>query len=564
MPDPEIAPATTQPSRVHRIFTASLIIGVPGSGKTTLFKGFSEYLWETFRKVLLLYSWDGGAIPTDVQKRMKQGLIRYWRARTRSAPGLGLETMYLASKGYWPRFIDAETGETSPAVQLVPPVTVKYVVTCPKGHPLSTVPAISLVSPMFCTPCGQFIGQPDLRVTEEATRTKGFEAVGGVGFDGLTSMGDVVLDHMDLQRGEGLIGGEKSAFGGVVISGTHKFGGNNRADVGFGQTRAHQFVNNSLAIPYLVEGPVFTALAMEATDEGGLPIVGAKLPGRAATDEASAWFGNVAETAKTPDDQGRPCFTLYLRPFVDPQGRRHLLKTSASPTGVPEKLVDPAEVLQQPYTVVNLGNVFRMLDEDLRRSLLEDLPGAPGIPPGLTEYGEAATIETLPAAPVAGPMIMQPIPRQPAPAAPVTPTTQAGTLALGGASAPAPVAPGPAAAPPAAAPPPPKMGAAGAASTPTGTTGPALMVARPRVRRGAAVAQTMPMPTAEAPAPAVEPAPVAVQTAPLAAPAAMQPAVVPTGLAPVTTATAAATTAAPSGSAPPPPGMRPPARVPGS
>ena len=108
-------------------------------------------------------------------------------------------------------------------------------------------------------------------------------------------MGSVVLDHMDESRGAGQIGGEKSAFGGTVVSGSVKFGGSNRADIGFGQTRARQCVHNSLSIPYLVEGPVFTALSMEATDEGGLPIVGAKLPGRAATDEASSWFGNVAE-----------------------------------------------------------------------------------------------------------------------------------------------------------------------------------------------------------------------------------------------------------------------------
>src|SRR5437762_12957491 len=297
----------------RRLFTATLILGVPGAGKTSLLAGFCEYLWEVYGKVLLLYSWDGGAIPTHVQRRMKQGLIRYWRARTRSAPGLGLETLYLASRGYWPRRINAETGETAPAVELVPPVTTRYQVTCPKGHALQTVPSRSLVVPMFCTPCGQYVGQSDLQVAETATRTKGFEQIGGVAFDGLTSMSDVVLDHNDMARGEGLIGGEKAAFGGVVQSGSLKFGGTNRADIGFGQSRARQFVQNSLSIPYLVEGPVFTALSFEAADEGGLPIVGPKLPGRAATDEASAWFGNVMEMGRTPDESGRSCFTLFLR-----------------------------------------------------------------------------------------------------------------------------------------------------------------------------------------------------------------------------------------------------------
>ena len=392
---PAPTPAAAEPMR--RIFTATLILGVPGGGKTTLLKTFAEYLWEVYRRVLLLYSWDGGAIPTEVQKRVKQGLIRLWRARTRSAPGLGLETLYLASRGCWPRLINPETGETSPAVELVPPVTVRYTATCPKGHQLAQVPVRGMIVPMFCTPCNTFIGMPDLQVTETATRTKGFELVGGVAYDGLTSMSDVVLDHMDLQRGEGLIGGEKAAFGGVVKSGSLGFGGNNRADIGFGQSRARQFVQNSLSIPHLVEGPVFTALSFEASDEGGLSIVGAKLPGRAATDDSSAWFGNVMEMGKTVDDTSQSHFTLYLRPYIDPQGRRHLLKTSASPTGLPDVLIDPPEAMKQPNTVANLGNVFRMLDEDLRRSLTEEVAGAPVSP---ADYGDelTATIEEVAAA----------------------------------------------------------------------------------------------------------------------------------------------------------------------
>ena len=103
----------------RRIFTATLILGVPGAGKTSLLASFARYLWETHKKVLLLYSWDGGAIPTVLQQLMKQGLIRFWRARTRSADGLGIETLYLATRGYWPKSINAETGETSPAVELV-------------------------------------------------------------------------------------------------------------------------------------------------------------------------------------------------------------------------------------------------------------------------------------------------------------------------------------------------------------------------------------------------------------------------------------------------------------
>jgi ABC-type branched-subunit amino acid transport system ATPase component len=96
----------TDQKPIGRIFTATLVIGVSGAGKTSLLATFASYLWETFGKVLVLYSWDGGAIPTEIQKKMRQGLIRFWRCRTRSATGLALETLYFATKGYLPRQID--------------------------------------------------------------------------------------------------------------------------------------------------------------------------------------------------------------------------------------------------------------------------------------------------------------------------------------------------------------------------------------------------------------------------------------------------------------------------
>jgi hypothetical protein len=136
---------------------------------------------------------------------------------------------------------------------------------------------------------------------------------------------------------------------------------------------------------------------MEASDEGGLPIVGPKLPGRAATDEAPAWFGNVFEMGKTADDAGHEHFTLFLRPFTDAQGRRHLLKTSASPTGLPERLVDP---IDQPWAQANLGLVFTMLDADLRRALSEEIAGAPGLAGTPSDYGEDGF--SVPAAPASG------------------------------------------------------------------------------------------------------------------------------------------------------------------
>lgn len=378
----------------HRLSTAMLVLGISGSGKTSLLETFAMYLWETYGHVLLLYSWDGGAIPTGVQKRIHQGLIRFWRARTRSAGGLAIETLALATKGYWPKRINPMTGETDPAVDLVSPITTKYTMTCSKGHLIKVVPAASLIKPSTCPTCKVAIPVEQMTVREAVTRTKGFEQVGGVAYDGLTSMAQVVMDDMDRMRGQGQIGGEKSSFGGVVTSGSQKFGGNNRADVGFAQTRAQQFVANSLSIPFLDESPVFTGLSTEGSDKGGLTIIGVDLPGQAALTQAPQWFGNIVEADSLADDDGKSHHALHLRPFTDKEGRRHLLKTSSSPQGVPLTLVDPPDEAGRAFEQFNLGVVLRLLDEDLRKAVEEELVGAPGMPDGLADYGEPATVET--------------------------------------------------------------------------------------------------------------------------------------------------------------------------
>jgi hypothetical protein len=430
-----------QKAQAHRIFTALLVIGVSGSGKTSLLATFADYLWETHQKILLLYSWDGGAIPTSIQKRMYQGLIRFWRARTRSAEGLALDTLYFATKGYWPRQINPRTGETNPAVDLVAPVTTKYELYGPNGQLLKTVPTASLIKPTLLPGTATMVPIEQMTIKESIARTKGFEQVGGVAFDGLTSMCSVVMEFQDRQRGLGLIGGEKSSFGGVVTSGSMKWGGNNRADVGFAQSRAEQFVMNTLSIPGLVESPVFTGLSTEGTDKGGMSVIGVDLPGQAALTAAPQWFGNIAECDTYKDEDGDDHFCLNLQKFTDAQGRVHLLKTSGSP-GFVQRLIDPKKKDNRPFEQFNLGRYFTMLDQDLHTALADEMVGAPGMPDGVMEYGEPAMVE----APVAG--SIQPPAGKPSPAP--APAPPAGNL---GAPPKPPATPPAAPKPPVAAPP---------------------------------------------------------------------------------------------------------------
>jgi hypothetical protein len=387
-----------------RLSTATLVLGVSGSGKTSLLATFAEYLWDMHQNILLLYSWDGGAIPTDLQKRIHQGLILFWRARTRSAKGLELETLSMATKGYWPKRIDVETGETDPAVPLVGPIQMTYTLRCNQGHPLKTVAHDSLIVPMLCPTCKVMITRDQLQIETSSRRTPGFEQVGGVAYDGLSSMTSVVMMDMDWRRGKGLIGGEKSAFGGTIQSGDEYFGGNNRADVGFAQTRAQQFVSNTLSIPFLKEGPVFTGLSTEGTDKG-LSVVGVDLPGQAALTQAPQWFGNIVEAVRLQNEHGQYFRRLYLKPFTDAQGKWHLLKTQASPTGpVPDYLDDPPEALKQPFVQFNLGVVLKKLDEDYHQSLAEPREGVPGMPERVRTFGaEEPPAEPPPTAAAATP-----------------------------------------------------------------------------------------------------------------------------------------------------------------
>lgn len=534
---PAVAASVAPP---RRIFTATLIIGASGQGKTSLAKTFAEYLWETFHRVLLFYSCDGGAFPTVIQTKIQQGLIRPWRMRTRSGEGLAFETCNLASKGYWPRSINPETGECPPAVQLVPPITSVYQVSCEQGHLLKTVPSSSLAFvPTFCPECRVMNTAQMLRTVETVKQTKGFELVGGMFLDGLTSMCGWFMGDMDERRGAGLISGEKSALGGPIYSGSVKFGGNNRADYGFAQTRAYQIVHNSLSVPNLVEGPIFTGLPDEVTEGGGmLPFVGLKLAGSAMTADSLQWFGNAleariikSEDATTKDRQIR---RLYLSEYVDSENRRHLLKNSGSGV-LPRFIEDPPVDPDRPdkrhfFTGFNLGHFFRMLDKALQDELIEDTrAGLPGIASAPGDYGEASMVVEAGGGGAAGPA---------GPAVGIAPIVQpvvgsTPVAAAAAAVAPAVVAGGP-----------PRMSKRRAAGAPA-----AAPVAIATTKEPA----TVPAPAA-APAAIPEPAAVVPAAPVVAAPA------------PVVQAPAPAAPTAggpPRMGPPPPPGMRPPARAPG-
>ena len=202
---------------------------------------------------------------------------------------------------------------------------------------------------------------------------------------------------MDDARGAGQIGGEKRAFGGV--------GDQRQRQARRHQPRRHrprpdartrEFVNNSLSIPYLVEGPVFTALSMEATDEGGLAdrrrqAAGARRDRRGVElvrqrlrdgqDARRAGQGALHAVPAPVHRRAEPA-----PPAQDQRARR---------PGCPTCSIDP---IGQPWAQANLGpGVHSCSTRTCSARWPKSIPGAPGLAQTPTDYGETFRSRRAPA-----------------------------------------------------------------------------------------------------------------------------------------------------------------------
>lgn len=388
---------TADKGHVVHINSATLVMGGTGTGKSSLLATLVMWVWEHYGLITVIASTDGGGIPTSVQALIRKGIVYFWRLRTRDLQdgSLSFETCSRATQGWLPKRIDPTTGATEPGVQLVPPITESYEMRCPQGHVVKVVPFQSLLTPTLCPTCKQMTDRSNMQVVKTAHRTKGFEKIGAVCFDGLTSMLSWMMQDMGQRAGRLELKGEEGAIGGKIISGDMKFGGSSRSHYGFAQARAEDLVLNALSIPHLVVPPVFTALTLETDDDANLRIRGPKLAGKAKTDEAGAWFGNALEAMVVKDDKERQQFRLCLSEFVDDQGVRHLIKHRGAPGTMPTYLEDPPLIAgqekQTAFTQFNLGVFFDLLDKartDTEADIDARFPNAPGVGVGIVEVGE--------------------------------------------------------------------------------------------------------------------------------------------------------------------------------
>jgi len=370
--------------KAGHVNTSTLLIGVTGSGKTTLLATAAEYLYETYGEITGYYFADLGGYPDRMNALIRSGIVWVFRMRSRGMD-LSFETAQLSSMGYWPsQVLDPITGEVPHGVKMVPPVRRLYKQTCTCGH-TRVVRVKTQLAVGNCPNCNQRIAVAATTVVEEQTLTPGLDKIRMRLYDGITSLSEWYLQDLS-KRSE--LAGEMGAIGGVVTSGDLAFRGNNRAQVGFAQTRAHELISNSLSIPHQRIMPIWTALSNESSDSSGrLTIVGPKLAGDAKTEIAGAWFGNTLEAATVEGErQGSKVRRLYLNEFIDDQGRRHILKHRSDPRYVPEFLEDapysPTEPPVEICTSFSLGVFFRHLqiaDTKALEATAARFPNAPGI-----------------------------------------------------------------------------------------------------------------------------------------------------------------------------------------
>lgn len=390
---------TATPGKTTNVNSATMIMGPTGSGKTALLATLAIWVWLNYRKVTRFYTTDGGGFPDMMQALIQRGIVQGWRLRTRDTGdgSLSFETCLRAAQGWWPESINPSTCETEPNVKLIAPMTEAYAMHCPNDHLIKTVPYQSLLTPQMCPVCKTHTTKANMKVAKTTVRTPGFEHVGAVMYDGITSMLSWMLQDMSQRAGRMELKGEEGSIGGKIISGDLKLGASTRSHVGFAQSRSEELALNALSIPGLVVPPIFTALTLETVDDGGLSVRGPKLAGRAKTDEAPAWFGNCLETAVVKDDKDQRIFRLYCNEFVDAAGVRHLVKHRGAPGSLPDYLEDPplkqGQERATAFSGFNLGNFFELSAQGLTATLADfdaRFPDAPGVPAGLVTVGSGA------------------------------------------------------------------------------------------------------------------------------------------------------------------------------
>lgn len=357
------------------------LVGITGSGKTSLAKTAVEEAWEVYHRRTQWYASDLGGYGNALLSLIRLGICRVWYIRNHINP---FTTMELASQGCWPEMmLDLETGLAAPDVRLVPPRRVRWQVVCANNHPVATFDDQAQATAMqqACPTCGLITNVTNaLRMDRIVVRSAGFRSIGHYVYDSMTQMSEYGLQMLREKSAKGELpaGGHGGAALGSAdalredITGGMVFGTGSLAQYGFMQDRVPVWLSNIRGIPDQVLPPTLTfgVERSKGDDEsGGLVIYGPKIAGNARTSFVPGWLGNCLYTAKEAhnppevDEHGnvKTYHRLWLVNHVAPRDDTPIVaKHRGEPLGMPDYLEDSGKP-EEAWKVCSLRVFYELL-----------------------------------------------------------------------------------------------------------------------------------------------------------------------------------------------------------
>jgi hypothetical protein len=302
-------------------FKADLIYGASDTHKTTQIGKLAKYIARKLGKRTRLISADGGGWD-PIQPLVDAGAIIPWQIRLWDKK---VETIDKACQGWWPRDLH------NPRSPLEPPTIVTYTADCYRcrdeaGKPVRLSESRAMPTNIVCPKCKAIPGprEIDVHITarHEANPANDMRGIGAYGIEGLTSLGDTMMEY--LQKTSATLSQDPSY---VWQDGDTNYSGGNQTYYGFVQLRLYEYVHKSHMIPY-VEKVLWSGLEGRGEEEGTrTPIFGPAIVGKKATGKAPAWFGNTLhmEAIERPDgvdENQQPKIKrdviMYCRTHLDP------------------------------------------------------------------------------------------------------------------------------------------------------------------------------------------------------------------------------------------------------
>lgn len=295
---------------------ADIFYGASGTLKTTNIGKAALWAMKKYAKQTRLISADGGGWG-PIQSLVDSGVIIPWMIRDHSNL---IESMDLASQGYWPEDPDDPNG------RLLPPFVIQYVGKCTKCHEDITSSRPQPV-PVPCPKCKE---PTTFSMQRTPSEKNDLSKIAIVAFEGITSFGDAAIAYLSKQRA--VVTGDKEPPM-QFTDGSVTFSGASGSYFGLIQGLIPEWVAKSNALP--VDKVIWTALEGKGIDEATkAPMFGPLFPGAAAaarmTGKSGGWFGNqlhfeAVERTVTSTDGGplvvETEYRMYCRPHADPMSK---------------------------------------------------------------------------------------------------------------------------------------------------------------------------------------------------------------------------------------------------